>query len=154
MKETLEKRRLANLTGNRSSHWEVFSVKGVPRNFVKFTGKHLCQSLFFNKVAGLKPATLLKKRIWHRCFPVNFEKFLRTSFFIEHLRWLLLWGTKYWLKSKIKSKQWFWGSAFTSKEFRSACTPIFRNSFEWLRLLQPVHLLKLSFSETATGEVI
>ena len=24
------------------------------------------------------------------CFPVNFEKFLRTSFFTEHLRWLLL----------------------------------------------------------------
>ena len=27
--------------------------KGVLRNFAKFTGKHLCQSLFFNKVAGL-----------------------------------------------------------------------------------------------------
>ena len=26
--------------------------KGVLRNFAKFTGKHLCQSLFFNKVAG------------------------------------------------------------------------------------------------------
>ena len=29
---------------------------------------------------GLKPATLLKKRLWHRCFPVNFAKFLGTSF--------------------------------------------------------------------------
>ena len=29
--------------------------KGVPRNFVKFTGTHLCQNLFFNKVAGLWP---------------------------------------------------------------------------------------------------
>ena len=27
--------------------------KGVFRNFAKFTGKHLCQSLLFNKVAGL-----------------------------------------------------------------------------------------------------
>ena len=27
--------------------------KGVLRNFTKFAGKHLCQSLFFNKVAGL-----------------------------------------------------------------------------------------------------
>ena len=27
---------------------------------------------------GLTPATLLKKRLWHRCFPVNFAKFLRT----------------------------------------------------------------------------
>ena len=50
------------------------------KNFTKFTGKYLCQSLFFDKVAGLRPATLLKKRLWHRCFPVNFVKFLRTSF--------------------------------------------------------------------------
>ena len=35
--------------------------KGVLRNFAKFTGKHLCQSLFFNEVAALIPATLLKK---------------------------------------------------------------------------------------------
>ena len=27
------------------------------------------------------PATLLKAKLWHRCFPVNFAKFLRTSFF-------------------------------------------------------------------------
>ena len=49
----------------------------------------LCQSLFFDKVAG-RPATLLQKRLRHRCFPVNFVKFLRTSVFIEHLWWLLL----------------------------------------------------------------
>ena len=32
----------------------------------------------------------IKKRFWHRCFPVNFAKFLRTPFLTEHLRWLLL----------------------------------------------------------------
>ena len=26
---------------------EVFCKKGILRNFAKFTGKHLCQSLFF-----------------------------------------------------------------------------------------------------------
>ena len=65
---------------NRSSRPEVFCKKGVLRNFAKFTGKNLCQSLFFNKVAGLRPATVLKKRLRHRCFPVNFVKFLRTPF--------------------------------------------------------------------------
>ena len=50
------------------------------RNFTKFTGKHLCQSLFFNKVVGLRSATLLKKRLWYRCFPVNFVKFLKNTF--------------------------------------------------------------------------
>ena len=29
----------------------------------------------FNKVAGLRPATLLKKRLWYKCFPMNFAKF-------------------------------------------------------------------------------
>ena len=65
---------------NRSSHQRCYVRKGVLRNFTKFTGKHLCQSLFFNKVAGFRPVTLLKKRLWHRCFPVNFVKFLRTPF--------------------------------------------------------------------------
>ena len=31
----------------RSSRPKVFCKKGVLRNFTKFTGKHLCQSLFF-----------------------------------------------------------------------------------------------------------
>ena len=57
---------------------EVFCF---PRNFTKFTGKHLCQSLFFNKVA--------KKRLWHRCFPVIFVKFLRTPF-LQTTSWRLL----------------------------------------------------------------
>ena len=47
----------------RSSRPEVFCKNGVLRNFAKFTGKHLYQSLFFNKVAGQRPATLLKKRL-------------------------------------------------------------------------------------------
>ena len=37
----------------RSSRREVFCEKGVLRNLAKFTGKHQCQILFFNKVAGL-----------------------------------------------------------------------------------------------------
>ena len=60
----------------------MYSCIGVFRNFTKFTGKRLCHSLFFNKVAGLRPATLLKKKLWHGCFSVNFLKFLRTSFFL------------------------------------------------------------------------
>ena len=68
-----------------SSRPEVFCKKGVLENFTKFTGKHLCQSFFFNKVAGLRP-------LRHRCFPVNFVKFLTTPISIIHLWWLLLEG--------------------------------------------------------------
>ena len=46
------------------------------------------QDVFCEK--DLKPATLFKKRLWHRYFPVSFVKFLRTPFLTEHLQWLLL----------------------------------------------------------------
>ena len=38
--------------------------------------ENTCARVFLNK----RPATLLKKRLWHRRFPVNFAKFLRTPF--------------------------------------------------------------------------
>ena len=38
----------------RSSRPKLFCKKIVLRNLSKFTGKHLCQSLFFNQVAGLR----------------------------------------------------------------------------------------------------
>ena len=60
----------------RSSHRRYLVKKGVLRNFAKFARKHLCQSLFFNKVPGLQ--LYWKKRLWHRCFLANFAKFLRT----------------------------------------------------------------------------
>ena len=52
--------------------------KGALINFTKFTGER--QSLF-NKIAGLRAATLLKNKPWHRYFPVNFAKCLRTHYF-------------------------------------------------------------------------
>ena len=76
----------------RSSHRRSSVKKGVLRNSTKFTGKHLGHSFFFNKVAALRPATLLKKRLWHRCFPVNFAKFPRTAFLQNTSGRLLLYG--------------------------------------------------------------
>ena len=38
---------------------EVFYKKDVPKNFSEFAEKHLCQSLFLNKVAGQKPLSHL-----------------------------------------------------------------------------------------------
>ena len=74
----------------RSCRPEVFFEKVILKSFAKDTGKQLCQSLFLNKVAGLRTAILLIKRLGHRCFPVSFAKFLRTPFLIEHLWQLLL----------------------------------------------------------------
>ena len=35
------------------------------------------------------PETLLKKRLWHQCLPVNFAKFLKSPF-LQNAWWLLL----------------------------------------------------------------
>ena len=45
----------------RSSRPEVFHKKAILKNFKKFTENQLCQRLFFNKIAGLRHAALLKK---------------------------------------------------------------------------------------------
>ena len=57
----------------RSSHWEVFCKKGVLKNFTKFTGKHLCWSLFF------KNLFFLKKRL--REFSCEFCEIFKNTFF-------------------------------------------------------------------------
>ena len=79
---------------NKSNRTEAVvqrcSVKRVFLEISQNPQENTCASLIFDKVAGLRSATLLKKRPWHRCFPVNFAKFLRTPFLTEHLRWLLL----------------------------------------------------------------
>ena len=55
---------------SRSMHRRWSVRKGALTNFSKFTGKHLCQSLFLNKVAGLGLR-----------FPVNFAKFPKTTLY-------------------------------------------------------------------------
>ena len=51
----------------RSSHRRCSLRKCALRNFTKFTGKHLCQCLFFNKVAGLS-LRLIKKETLAQVF--------------------------------------------------------------------------------------
>ena len=70
----------------QNSHLELFRQKGAFKNFAKFTGKQLRQSLFLINLLSLR-VTLLKKRdsgtgvsLW----------ILKNTFFIEHLWWLLL----------------------------------------------------------------
>ena len=63
-----------------SKHQRCSKKNVVLKNFSKFRGKHLCQSLVFNKLQAF----------WHKCFPVNFQKFLRTSFLQNTSRQLLL----------------------------------------------------------------
>ena len=42
------------------------------------------------RTTSLKVSNAQSTWLWHRCFPVNFVKILRTSFYTEHLWWLFL----------------------------------------------------------------
>ena len=106
--------RACNFIQNRSL--QMYFKMGVLKNFANFTGKHLCWSLFLIKVLTNfiknSPTQVFscemwknfkntfstehlhgcfcQKRLQDRCLPVKFAKFLRTPFFTEYLRWLLL----------------------------------------------------------------
>ena len=59
---------------------------GVLKNFVIFTGKHLCWSLFLIKLQAYK---FIEKRLQHWCFPMHAKKFLRTPI-LKNREWLVL----------------------------------------------------------------
>ena len=97
---------LINCTGkffyrHRNSQNTEAATECFPKNFRKFIGKCPCQSLFFNKVAGLRPANLLKKRLQHKCLSENFVKSLRTTFFFLQAT----------VSQNMKAYAWQWAAA-------------------------------------------
>ena len=61
---------------------QLFADVLQKRCFEKFTGKQLCWSLFFKKVAGLRTPT--------QVFSCEFCEIFKNTFFTEHLHWLIL----------------------------------------------------------------
>ena len=79
---------------NRSSRPEVFC-----KNVAKFTRKHLCQC------------------VWHRYFPVNFAKFLTTTFLpqlckISRPYLVSVWNSWTWTKSTPQKNWLFWWNPY------------------------------------------
>ena len=73
------------MLSNRSSHQRYSVRKDVFRNFSKFTGKHLCQSLFFNKVVQAQACNFIKKETLAQVFAFEFWEISKKTFFTEHL---------------------------------------------------------------------
>ena len=95
---------------------------------------------FFDKVAGLKAYNFIKRRLQH--FPVNIAKILRTAFFIEHLRCLLLGFLQDLLKITEEnhfSVEFF--SEISYKLFHSLSCSVSKYNF-----LQVFHSFRLSFN--------
>ena len=87
----------------RGSHSQMFyKLRVLKIIFAKFTGKFLCQGLFFSETAGLRPKIQSEKRLRRRFFPVNFTKFLRTPF------WENASGRLFWKYLIIEDTQKYW----------------------------------------------
>ena len=56
----------------------------------KIQRKKLLLESLFNKVVGPKAWNLIKKRLQHRCFPVNFVLFVKKPYLQNTFGWLLL----------------------------------------------------------------
>ena len=103
----------------------MFCNKGVLIIFSKFTGKHLCQCLLFDKAAGLKTASLLKKKHWHICFPVNFVKFQGTPFLRNTS------GGCFWKQNKHYIAEIFIYTVFLRNTFSKAGSMFLKISSIW-----------------------
>ena len=80
------------IPGFRSSCLDVFCKKGVLKK-LKTHSKLLRLKIFLNKVADLRPATLLKKRLREetQVYSCEFCEISKNTYLTEHLSWLLLW---------------------------------------------------------------
>ena len=93
-------------------------------------------------------AALFKKRLWHKCFPVNFVKFRRTSFFfIEHL-----WTTASEIVFHIKSAYFCVHSSFQISAIIHSDTfsDIILNSDSFFWRFQQKSLYKISRAKLLT----
>ena len=78
----------------RTSLWQMFFFQMIFKIVVlkiDFAETAVLEPLS-NKVVGLDTWNFIKNRFHHRCFPLKFVKFFRTSFLTEHLQQLLLKG--------------------------------------------------------------
>ena len=83
----------------------------------------------YTRCSCLRPATLLKKSLWHMCFPVNFKKFLRTSFL------------------QNTSGGCFWSSKFKVSNFiYESITGIFQQTFKSFQSSYPAEHLGITAS--------
>ena len=86
IKITTKLSRLKSVSSIDNDYLEAAS-RDVLKNFVIFTGKRLCWSLFLIKLQACK---FIEKRLQHWCFPLHFKKFFRTPILKNIREWLPL----------------------------------------------------------------
>ena len=112
-----------------SEIWFQAATRRTPwkKLLLKILRKTPVRSLFFNKVAGPRPVTLLKKRLWHRCSPKSLLKFLRNFFhrtfpgvWIRNVLWVST-GSALWKKLLLKMSQYLQENTFVAVSCLQPC---------------------------------
>ena len=106
----------------------MFHKKGVLRSFAKFTRKHLCQSLSFDKVAGLRPATLLKKKLLHEACNFTKKENLALVFSCEFCK---ISENTFSYKIPLVAASNNLNAAFQTKKPAKTINSIWRSGFPW-----------------------
>ena len=126
---------------------EVFCEKGVLRNFPKFTEKHLCRSLYFNKVAGL---ALFTEHLWTTASGVVFHKLVILNLPNLDLRSRagriqIKWWRQHWMCRKVPNVcRWSWSTKWSGSRINPT------KSFQGFNPMMPSvnkmvkHMLKIS----------
>ena len=85
----------------QSSSSQMFHKIVVLKNFIKYTRKDICRSLFFNKIAGLKrretPGQVLSCKFCKNFKNTYFMKYLRVATSENQAFWNALTDNKYWM---------------------------------------------------------
>ena len=111
-------------------------MKKVFLEILENSQENTCARVSFVIKLKAEACNFIKKRIWHSCFPVNFEKLLRTPFLAEHLWWLLqnnsrkislhdtgkdylaVFPVKFLVKDQKRSLRFFMYHSWTSNTFK------------------------------------
>ena len=107
---------------------EMFYKRHCSSQFRNIRRKTLVLESLFNNVAGLKACNFIKKRLQHRCFPVNIAKFLRTLILKSIWEGLFhMDNNNYFIDSYISLLSWF--------IFHWSCfLEIFQKTITWFTL--------------------
>ena len=136
----------------------MFCEKSVLRNFAKFVRKHLCQSVFFNKVAGAA-CNFIKRETLAQVFSCEFCKISKNTFFYRTppVAASLFCKTKIlrWSSSLISLpnfwEQWrsSWFVITTKNDYTSSIFFCFISFFLMIKI-QPIQLSKKGLSNSLT----
>ena len=96
--------RTLSLRKQRSSHRSSYHRCSIKKLFIKdlqYLRKTPVLESLFHKFTGLKTCNFIKKRLQHRCSPVNIAKFLRTPFLNNICKRLVLQPPEVFYKKKF-----------------------------------------------------